>query len=174
MRDAATGRVPAHPASRFPPHPRMRAFADALQAMAITLWIGGMWAIGFIVAPVLFARLGDRMLAGALAGKLFTLIAWIGIACAVYLLVFRIARFGAACFKQGFFWVTLLMLALVLAGEFGVHPVVENLRIHALPQQVMGSVLRDRFMTWHGVASALYVLQSLLGVALVVLHGKGR
>jgi MFS family permease len=142
--------------------------------MAITLWIGGMWAIGFIVAPVLFAQLGDRVLAGALAGKLFTLIAWIGIACAVYLLVFRIARFGATCFKQGFVWVTLLMLVLVLAGEFGVHPVVENLRIHALPQQVMESVLRDRFMTWHGVASALYVLQSLLGVALVVLHGKGR
>lgn len=152
----------------------MRATADALQAMAITLWIGGMWAIGFIVAPMLFAWLGDRVLAGALAGKLFTLIAWIGSACAVYLLVFRIARFGAACFKQGFFWVTLLMLALVLAGEFGVHPVVENLRIHALPQQVMGSVLRNRFMTWHGVASALYVVQSLLGVALVVLHGKGR
>lgn len=152
----------------------MRTIADALQAMAITLWIGGMWAIGFIVAPVLFAQLGDRVLAGALAGKLFTLIAWIGIACAVYLLVFRIARFGAACFKQGFVWVTLLMLVLVLAGEFGVHPVVENLRIHALPQQVMESVLRDRFMTWHGVASALYVLQSLLGVALVVLNGKGR
>ena len=152
----------------------MRAIADALQAMAITLWIGGMWAIGFIVAPVLFAQLGDRVLAGAIAGKLFTLIAWIGIACAVYLLVVRVARFGATCFTQGFVWVTLLMLVLVLAGEFGVHPVVESLRIHALPQQVMESVLRDRFMTWHGVASALYVLQSLLGVALVVLHGKGR
>lgn len=152
----------------------MRATTEALQAIAITLWIGGMWAIGFIVAPALFARLGDRVLAGALAGRLFTLIAWIGIACAAYLLVFRSARFGAACFKQGFFWVTLLMLVLVLAGEFGVHPVVENLRIHALPQQVMESVLRDRFMTWHGVASALYVLQSVLGIALVVLYGKGR
>jgi hypothetical protein len=123
---------------------------------------------------VLFARLGDRVLAGALAGKLFTLIAWIGIACAVYLLVFRIARFGAACVKQGFVWVTLLMLALVLAGEFGVHPVVEALRIQALPQQVMESMLSDRFMTWHGVASVLYLIQSLLGVALVVLLGKGR
>jgi len=152
----------------------MRTTTEALQAIAITLWIGGMWAIGFIVAPALFARLGDRVLAGAIAGRLFTLIAWIGIACAVYLLVFRSARFGAACFKQGFFWVTLLMLALVLAGEFGVHPVVENLRIHALPQQVMESVLRDRFMTWHGIASALYVLQSVLGIALVVLYGKGR
>jgi hypothetical protein len=142
--------------------------------MAIALWVGGMWAIGFIVAPVLFARLGDRVLAGALAGGLFTLIAWIGIASAVYLLVFRIARFGAACLKQGLFWLTLLMLVLVLTGEFGVHPVVESLRTHALPQQVMASVLRDRFRTWHGIASALYVLQSLLGVALVVLHGKGR
>jgi len=152
----------------------MRTIADALQAMAITLWIGGMWAIGFMVAPVLFAQLGDRVLAGALAGRLFTLVAWIGIGCAVYLLVFRITRFGAACFKQGFVWVTLLMLMLVLAGEFSVHPVVESLRIHALPQQVMESVLRDRFMTWHGIASALYVVQSALGIVLVVAYGKGR
>jgi hypothetical protein len=35
-------------------------------------------------------------------------------------------------------------------------------------------VFRDRFMTWHGVASVLYVIQSLLGLFLVVLHGRGR
>jgi hypothetical protein len=38
----------------------------------------------------------------------------------------------------------------------------------------MESVFRDRFMTWHGVASVLYVIQCLFGLALVVLHGKGR
>ena len=152
----------------------MRAVGDALQSIAVALWVGGLWAVGFIVAPMLFRRLGDRMLAGALAGELFTIVAWMGIACAVYLLLFRLTRFGAACLKQGFFWVTLLMFTLVLAGEFGVHPVVEALRAQALPRQVMESILRDRFMTWHGVASALYVIQSLMGLALVVLHGKGR
>ncbi len=152
----------------------MKAVAEALQSIAVTLWVGGLWAIGFIVAPLLFARVPDRALAGLVAGKLFTLIAFIGIACALYLILFRLARFGAGCLKQGFFWVTLLMLVLVAAGEFGVQPVMENLKAQALPKQVMESVLRDRFMTWHGIASVLYVIQSLLGVVLVVLHGKGR
>jgi hypothetical protein len=133
-----------------------------------------MWVIGFVVAPVLFARLGDAVLAGALAGKLFTFIAWIGIACAGYLLAFRAARHGAACLKQGIFWVVLAMLILVLAGEFGVHAIMEGLRAQALPKQVMDSVLRDRFVTWHGVANGLYVIQSVLGLVLVVLHGRGR
>ncbi len=64
----------------------MRGIADALQSMTATLWVGGMWAIGFIVAPLLFATLPDRAVAGLLAGKLFSLIAWIGIACALYLI----------------------------------------------------------------------------------------
>lgn len=152
----------------------MRSIADALQSIAVTLWVGGMWAVGFVVAPLLFARLGDRALAGIMAGRLFDIVAWIGIACAAYLLVFRVARNGAGCFRQGFFWTALAMLVLVLGGEFGVQPVMEALRVQALPKEVMASVLRDRFMTWHGVASALYVVQSLLGMALVVLHGKGR
>ena len=152
----------------------MRSLAEALQSVAVTLWVGGMWVVGFVVAPLLFARLGDRALAGLMAGRLFTTIAFIGIACAAYLLLYRAARFRAACLRQGFFWMTAAMLALVLAGEFGVRPLMEALRAQALPAQVMESVLRDRFMTWHGVSSALYVIQSLLGLILVVLHGKGR
>jgi len=152
----------------------MRAFADALQSIAVTLWVGGMWVIGFIVAPLLFSRLGDRVLAGAFAGKLFTIIAWIGIGCALYLILFRLVRFGAGCFRQGFVWVTLLMLALLLAGGFGVQAILESLRAQALPKEVMESVFRDRFMTWHGVDSVLYVIQSLLGLFLVVQHGRGR
>ena len=152
----------------------MKAISDALQSIAVTLWVGGLWVIGFVVAPLLFSRLPDRVLAGLVAGKLFSVIAWIGIASAIYLLIFRMARSGAACLKQGFFWVTLSMLVLVLAGEFGVQTVMEGLRAQALPKEIMESVLRDRFMTWHGVASVLYVFQSLLGLALAVLHGKGR
>ena len=32
----------------------------------------------------------------------------------------------------------------------------------------MNSMMRDRFSTWHGVSSVLYLLQSLLGIALVL------
>ncbi|MEN9784493.1 MAG: hypothetical protein RJA24_1836 [Pseudomonadota bacterium] len=152
----------------------MGRFAEGLQSIAVTLWVGAMWGIGYIVAPVLFSRLGDRALAGLIAGKLFSLIAWIGIGCAVYLLLFRMVRYGGGIFKQGVFWIVLLMLALVCAGEFGVQPIMAALKEEALPKQVMESVLRDRFAAWHGVSSVLYIIQSLLGAALVVLLGRSR
>jgi len=152
----------------------MKSLAEGLQSVTATLWVGGMWAIGYVVAPVLFARLGDRALAGAVAGKLFTLMAFIGMACALYLLVFRLSRHGFRAFRQAVFWIVLLMLLLVLGGEFGIQPVMESLKAQALPKQVMESVFRDRFATWHGVASVLYVIQSVLGAALVVLLGRGR
>ena len=152
----------------------MGRIADALQSIMATLWVGGMWAIGYVVAPVLFSRLGDRALAGLVAGKLFSLIAWIGIASAVYLLIFRTVRYGSAVFKQGVFWIVLLMLALVCAGEFGIQPIMAALKAEALPKQVMESVLRDRFSAWHGVSSVLYIIQSLLGATLIVLLGRSK
>lgn len=147
----------------------MHKLADALQAVAATLWVGGLWVVGFVVAPVLFSTLPDRAMAGLLAGKLFGLIAWIGIGCALYLLLFRFVRHGAAAFRQGLLWLLLIMLVLVCAGEFGVQPVMAALKEQALPKQVMESVFRDRFAAWHGVSSGLYVIQSLLGIALVTL-----
>ena len=152
----------------------MGRFAEALQSIAATLWVGAMWGIGYIVAPLLFSRLGDRALAGLIAGKLFSLIAWVGIGCAIYLLLFRMLRSGTGVFWQGVFWIALLMLALVCAGEFGIQPIMAALKEEALPKQVMESVLRDRFAAWHGVSSVLYIIQSLLGAALVVLLGRSK
>ena len=152
----------------------MGRFAEALQSIAATLWVGAMWGIGYIVAPLLFSRLGDRALAGLIAGKLFSLIAWVGIGCAIYLLLFRMLRSGTGVFRQGVFWIALLMLALVCAGEFGIQPIMAALKEEALPKQVMESVLRDRFAAWHGVSSVLYIIQSVLGAALVVLLGRSK
>ena len=152
----------------------MKALAEGVYAVALTLWIGGMWAIGYIVAPTLFYSLPDRALAGMLAGKLFTLMAYVGIGCAVYLLLYRLARFGGAGFRHGAFWIMLLMLLLGLTGEFGVQPVLAGLKHQALPAEVMESVFRDRFATWHGVASVLYLIQSGLGVLLVWVHARSR
>ena len=57
----------------------MRKISEALYFATISLWVGGMWAIGYLVAPVLFSSLGDRQLAGMVAGKLFALIGWFGL-----------------------------------------------------------------------------------------------
>jgi hypothetical protein len=152
----------------------MRTVTEVLYAIAITLWVGGLWTVGFVVAPVLFATLPERAVAGALAGKLFGLMAYIAIVCAVYLLLFRLGRFGGSSFRQAVFWIIVLMLGLAVAGEFGVQPILAGLKHQALTKEVAESVLRDRFAAWHGIASVLFVIESVLGAVLVWLHARSR
>ena len=151
----------------------MRKLSESLYFVAITLWVGGMWAIGYMAAPVLFAGLNDRQLAGMVAGKLFALIGWVGLGCAAYLLIFLLARSGARFFKNSVFWLVVLMTLMVVASQFGIQPLMAQLKSDALPREVMESVMRDRFATWHGVSSILYLVQSMLGLWLVVWSNRG-
>ncbi|MEF8727649.1 MAG: DUF4149 domain-containing protein [Accumulibacter sp.] len=152
----------------------MRRITEILHGVALTLWVGGLWSIGYLVAPTLFHALGnDRQLAGQLAGRLFELIGWVGLACAAYLLAFVLVRLRGAAWRRWDFWLLLLMLLLTVVGLFGVQPLLAQLKADALPREVMASVLRDRFAAWHGVSSILYLLQSLLGLLLVATAARG-
>jgi Domain of unknown function (DUF4149) len=151
----------------------VRKLSEALWFIAITLWVGGLWAIGYVAAPVLFSSLGDRQLAGMVAGKLFSLIGWIGLGSAAYLLLFLLVRQGGQVFKGAVFWLVLSMALLVAASQFGIQPLMAQLKADALPREVMASVLRDRFAAWHGISSILYLVQSLLGLWLVVWANRG-
>jgi len=152
----------------------MRNLASALYSVAVAVWVGGLLAVGLIAAPVLFTQLADRAVAGSLAGGMFSIMAWVGLACGAYLTLFLLFGKGWRAFKSGVFWIVLLMLALTVAGRFGVQPILTQLQADALPRRVMESALRDRFATWHGVSSALYLLQSLLGLALVIVQERGK
>lgn len=152
----------------------MRSFWDGLAATLLVLWVGGMWAIGYVAAPVLFSSLGDKQLAGMLAGNLFEMMAWIGIAAGSYLLVHRVVSDGGAALKSLFFWGVVLMLLLTLAGHFGVQPILQSLKDQAMPHAVMQSVFADRFARWHGISSILYLIQSALGLLLVWRAGPAR
>lgn len=151
----------------------MRKLSEALYLTSVTLWVGGLWVIGYVVAPVLFSSLGDRQLAGQVAGKLFSLIGWIGLGSATYLVLFLLARMGSRFFRSTVFWLVLLMAALTAASQFGIQPLMVQLKADALPRDVMESILRDRFVAWHGISSILYLVQSLLGLWLVVWAGRG-
>jgi hypothetical protein len=152
----------------------MSKLADTLYHLAITLWVGALFAIGYLAAPTLFAQLADRTLAGSLAGEMFRWVAWLGLACAAYLLLFLMARRGFGVLKSSVFWLVLVMLGLTVAGYFGIAPILAELKADALPRQVMESALRDRFATWHGISSGLYLIESLLGLWLVIWQERGR
>lgn len=127
-----------------------------------------MWSVGYAVAPTLFYSLGDKQLTGEIAGHLFVVSGWIGGVSALFLMIFMLVRQGVSAFKRGVFWLLLMMLVLTLASQFGVQPFIARLKAEALPREVMESVLRDRFAAWHGIASMLYLLQSILGIVLVL------
>lgn len=133
----------------------------------LVIWVGSIHALGAIAAPVLFSALDDKQLAGMLAGKMFTVGAWVGIVAGVYLLIYYFIRNGAAAFKTWFFWLVLIMWLLTLAGHFGIQPILQNLKHQALPLAVMQSVFADRFSQWHGISRILWIIQALLGVILV-------
>lgn len=147
----------------------MQRIAGGLFVLCVTLWAGALWTVGFLVAPALFATLPDRTLAGELAGRLFALTGWLGMGCGAYLLIYLAWREGWRVWRAPAAWLVLAMLACALASQFGIQPLLARLKAEALPREVMQSVLRDRFASWHGVSSVIYVIQSLLAVALALL-----
>jgi hypothetical protein len=62
-----------------------------------------------------------------------------------------------------------LMLMCLTVGYFGLQPFMAALReTAAMNGGVMDEVARSRFGLLHGVASVIYLVQSLIGVALVL------
>lgn len=152
----------------------MKKYYEDLAILMTTVWLGGMWVVGFIVAPVLFQSLQDKALAGMLAGKLFAVMAYTGIVCATYLLLYLLKTRGKRGLSQSLFLITLVMLLLILLGQYGLQPILAEIKTQALPQYVMDSVYADRFRFWHGAANILYLVQSLLGVALALKVYRGN
>jgi len=138
---------------------------QAVHALALTAWAGALWTVGYVVAPVLFATL-DKISAGNVAARLFSLVTWIGVVCALILIVLRGWVLPGA--RDWALWAVVLMLALAVAGHWGIVPLLADLRAKAAPLPVMESAERGAFALWHGVSAVLYLIQSLLAAALVL------
>ena len=129
----------------------MRVMRRVLRSLPLWLaaaWAMGLSSLGFFVVPMLFIHLPTPALAGAMAGKLFSVQTGISTACAVALALLVSAR------QLGFDVVTArTVAALGIAGalmalivEFAVSPHI---------------IARDNLALWHGVGTGLYFLQWL-------------
>ena len=147
---------------------RLSNIPHHLSNLLLVLWVGGIWAIGYLAVPVLFNSLTDRQLAGALAGSMFTLMSYIGIGCAVYFLGYKIYQSGWAASKQNTFKLAASMLLLVLIGLLGIQPVMVDMKAQVAPLDIMHSPLAAQFKAMHVMASIIYLIQSLLGIALLI------
>ena len=147
---------------------RLRCF----NLLIATLWVGSLWTVGYLVAPTLFATLADRAQAGTIAGSMFRIEAWLSLACAVILLLSL--RGSPAMYPdvgQAGRWTPLrLVIAMALCtliGYFGLQPFMATLREAAAGHEMIGDT-RLYFGLLHGAASVIYLLQSLLGMALIL------
>lgn len=138
------------------------------ERVLLSLWVGGLCAIGYLAVPILFATLDDRMLAGMLAGKMFTAMSFIGLAAGSALLVMAVMT-SARPLSQWRVRLLLLMLLLVAVGEFLLQPMMAGLKADGLLE---GSEAASRFAMLHGIASILYLINSLSGLALLILYAR--
>lgn len=133
------------------------AWLAAAQRLLLSVWVGALCCAGFLVAPLLFATLDDRALAGTLAGRVFSATAWLGLGCGVALLL--IGRFRGT-FSGWRTWLLAAMLVLVALGQFVLAPQIAGLREAGLADS-------EQFARLHGMASIMFVITAVLGLVLV-------
>jgi hypothetical protein len=149
-----------------------RQLPAALYRTLLVLWVGGMWVVGYLVVPALFATTPDRALAGRLAGRIFELHGGVGLVCGALMLVLLFWQQRQQVWRSRSFWLVIAIAVPVALSQFGIQPWMADMKAQALPLDVMDSPLRDRFVFWHGVSSLLYLMQSGLGLWLVAGGGQ--
>ncbi|NOX92686.1 MAG: DUF4149 domain-containing protein [Gammaproteobacteria bacterium] len=140
------------------------------ERVALTLWVGGLWIAGYVVAPSLFASMDDRQLAGRMAGQIFQLVSYIGLVVGVSLLLSIIVQKGGRWLRDNRARIVLLMLLFVVLSIGVLVPMMQELKLIGLAP---GSEQAAQFARLHGAASILHLINSLLGLWLVATGFRG-
>jgi Domain of unknown function (DUF4149) len=114
-------------------------FRGAFRVLLV-LWAGSLWSMALIVAPTLFSAQHDRELAGMLAGRLFSMEAYLGVVTAALALLLP----GRAKFRWGY-----TGAGLVAIIQWVIGPRLVEARVHGLAWGL-------GFGAWHGIAALLY------------------
>jgi hypothetical protein len=134
------------------------------EQLLLTLWVGGMWFSGYVAAPILFQML-DRQTAGMVAGQLFMVTSYIGIFAALFLLLGQKVRPADGPSRGYRSWILLVMLAIIIIGQFVLTPMMQEIKATGLQA---GSMEATSFARLHGISSILFLINSILGLILVV------
>ncbi len=152
---------------------------NIFKPLIITLWIGGMWCVGYLVTPILFANLPDKMLAGMIAGKLFYIMGIIGISAPIILFLlekYRPSYQERYLYARRFSFESILLILLLLTAieHFGINEMIASLKTQVAGQEIMHTVLKDQFALWHGIGSIFYLIRSILGLFLIIIMNKNK
>jgi hypothetical protein len=125
-----------------------------LALLLAAFWWGSLTTIGFLVVPMLFAKLGNPAVAGNFAGQLFEAQSWIAIGCGLLLLVHFRTRMDDGIDAASMAAIFLILAALLLA----------LLQQYAVAPRIMA---RENLKLWHAVGSGMYLVQWLCAGALL-------
>jgi len=142
--------------------------ATRLRLLVAALWAGSLWTIGYVVAPTLFLNLNDNVQAGTMVGFLLRSQAWLSIGCAIilYALV-KLSKIEPAQ-KRTLSLMIVAMLACALVIYVGLQPAMASLKEAAGAAGLAGTPEGRRFGILHGVSQMVYLVESVLGGALLV------
>jgi len=120
--------------------------------MLAALWWGSLTALGFVIVPMLFIHLPSPAAAGQMAAKLFTAQAWLGIACAMFLLLIYNQKQSEYQDLRALAAIKFVVtgLLLVVLVEFGLSPRIVSARADGGNLKLL-----------HGLGSAMYFGQWL-------------
>jgi hypothetical protein len=148
----------------------MKNLYTALSSIALTLWVGGLIAIGYLAVPILFSAQPDKQLAGKLAGEMFHALGYMGIVCGLIVLTHTLWLEQKGKQRNKALWLVGAMLIMSLIIQLGISPQMAELKQLALPEDVLHSIYAEKFKALHGVSSILYLAESLLGLYLIALR----
>ncbi len=137
---------------------------NKLKILALSVWVGGLFFMGALVAPVLFYRSGlSPTVAGMIAGQCFDIQSTLNLVCAAIILIAMASETGTKCIRVPGFWLLLVMLVCLLFGQYAITPIIEQIKASTVVDE--GGHYGTRFAKWHGISSSLYWLQALSGLA---------
>lgn len=151
------------------PGPRVssRAWVNVGERILLTMWVGGVWAVGFLAVPALFHGLPDnRALAGELAGNMFAAISIVGLIATTLLLVAAVFADTRNVLRNVRVWLVAMAFVLVALFFFVLRPVMHELRSGGVTP---GTPQAQEFAQLHRISSGVYGLTSLVGLVLVVI-----
>ena len=119
---------------------------DRLALLLAAFWWGSLTTIGFLVVPMLFAKLGNPAVAGNFAGQLFEAQSWVAIGCGLILLIHFRRKADDSMDAATMTSIGLVLAALLLA----------LLQQYAVAPRILA---RDNLKLWHTVGSGMYVVQ---------------
>lgn len=131
------------------------------EKVLLTIWVGAMWSIGYIVTPVLFQML-DKMVAGTIAGQLFSIVSYVGIFSAIALIINIVLQYGFSA-RHWQLLTLIVMLLVIVIGQFVLQPMMAELKAAGLSDNNAAE-----FGRLHGMSSLLFLINSLAGLALVI------